>query len=92
MRMLSRNALRILVVAIAPQQCVVAAAAVEPVGGAVAGEGVGDGVAGAVDGRGAGQGQGLDIVADRVADAALDGIGAAARTGLDRLVAMLSMM
>ena len=51
----------------------------EDVVAGVAGERVGERVAGGVDGGRSGQGQVLDVGAERVADAALDGVGALAR-------------
>src|SRR6476659_9146480 len=60
---------------------VVAAAAGENVVAGIAGDDVGVVVAGAVDVAAAGQGQVLDVGAERVADRRLHGVGAAAHSG-----------
>ena len=67
----------------------------EDVVAGVAGERVGERVAGGVDGARAGQGQVLDIGAERVADAALHGVGALAgglgdhvAGGIDHIVSL----
>src|SRR4029453_14843119 len=58
-------------------------AAVEDVGGVVAGQGVGQVVAGAVDRVEAGQGQILDVRGETEGDRALHQVGAAAGDGLE---------
>ena len=73
------------VVAVAAEQAVGAAGAVQGIGGGVAGDDVAQPIAGAADRR-AGQRQVLDIGAEREIDARLDDIGATA-AGLADLVA-----